>query len=85
MFKRIMNRVGCALMLLLAGSPTLAVEPLNAATADELNSPHVAVRAQAAMSLVLILRDQAVRTDLKLSTDQSTVVDKALSDVDYPL
>lgn len=88
MFKYKLNRRGCGgLILVVAGLATVvpAAEPSNAATTDELNSPHVAARAQAAMSLVLILRDQGVRSDLKLSTDQSAAVDKALSDVDYPL
>lgn len=87
MFNRIMNCLCSALMLVVAelASPIPAAEPSNVATADELSSPHLAARAQAAMSLVLILRDPGVRSDLKLSTDQSAVVDKALSDVDYPL
>lgn len=45
----------------------------------------VADRAQAAMPLVLLLRDRSVRNDLRLTSKQVADVDKVVADVDYPL
>lgn len=44
-----------------------------------------AERAAVASPLVLLLRDQTVRSDLKLSAAQASAVDKLLIEVDYPL
>jgi thiol-disulfide isomerase/thioredoxin len=66
-------------------APLPGAEPPNPVTAEELGSPDVAARARAATPLVLLLRDPAVRSELKLSADQSAAIDRALADVDYPL
>jgi thiol-disulfide isomerase/thioredoxin len=62
-----------------------ADEPVKPVADEELKAPDVAARARAATPLALLLRDPAVRTELKLSAEQTAAIDKVLADVDYPL
>ncbi|MBA4018905.1 MAG: hypothetical protein C0483_17190 [Pirellula sp.] len=45
----------------------------------------VADKAAAAMPLVLVLREEAVREQLRLTKEQATALDTLLAEVDYPL
>lgn len=51
----------------------------------ERPSDDVAAKAAVAAPWVLVLRDEAVRRELRLTAEQSAAVDKLLADVDYPL
>ena len=57
-----------------------AVEP----TTDS-DTAAIAAKAAAAAPLVLVLRDEAVRKELRLTPAQRASIDKLLADVDFPL
>jgi len=48
-------------------------------------APETVAQAQVAVPLVVLLRDAAVRRELRLTSLQATAIDKVLADVDYPL
>ena len=56
-----------------------------AATSTNASGTEVEVKAEIVSALVLILQDDTVRAQLKLTTSQTAAVDKCLGEIAYPL